>query len=127
MSDKDSTRAGLRVGAEVANSAVVLVLIGVALWLRLPGLGASELSFADSWVALIVHLDSLGDVARVGITAPGFTLLAKVWFALVGFSATAAQALALLAGVAAPGAVYLVGRRMDWRWCRGLQPACSWR
>ncbi len=109
---EESAHAGLRAGVGITNTALVLVLIGVALWLRLPALGASELSFTDSWVALIVHLDSLADVARVGITTPGFTLLAKLWFTLVGFSATAAQVPALVAGVVAPGAIYLLGRRM---------------
>lgn len=97
----------------LTEAAITLALVVFAGWLRWPGLGATELSFADSWVALIVHLDSPLDIMRVGIVSPGFTLLMKLWFNVVGFSATAAQIPAFLAGAAAPGTAYLLGRRMN--------------
>jgi len=96
-----------------ASDGVIVVLITALAWyVRWPGMEAPALSFADSWVALIAHLDNPVDVARVGLTAPGFALLAKMWFLAVGFSTTAAQTPAFVVGVATPGLTYLVARRI---------------
>ncbi len=96
----------------LTDTVLALLLVGLASYVRWPGLGAGALSFADSWVAIITHLDDPGDIVVVGLTAPGFTFLAKVWFALFGFSTGSAQVPAFILGSLTPGTAYLVARRL---------------
>lgn len=96
----------------VRDGVVVAILLAAAVALSAPALGPTSLWLDDAWIAMVHRVSELGDVLDIGLTAPGFALLLKGWFALVGFSETAAQALPFVAGVAVPPVVYLVGRRI---------------
>ncbi len=99
------------------------LLIG-AVALRAPGLDPSSLWLDDTWVALVHKVDELPVVLRMGVTAPGFSLLLKALFSIFGFSHFAAQAIPFLAGVAAPPLVYLIARRWGaGRWAATLGAA----
>jgi len=88
----------------------VLILIAIAL--RGGALGPSSLWRDDAWQALVVRTNNWAEVARIGVTAPGFAMLLKLWLCVVGFSSTAAQALPFAAGVAAAPLGYLLAKRI---------------
>lgn len=88
---------------------VALVVAGALI--RLPPLGPSSLWLDDAWLALATRAESLGEVATVGVTAPGFAVALAAVVAVFGFSSAAAQALPFALGVAAPPVLYLLGRR----------------
>ncbi len=87
------------------------VLLVAAAALRVPGLDPSSLWLDDTWVALVHKVDEVPVILRMGVTAPGFSLLLKGVFSIFGFSHLAAQAIPFLAGIAAPPLVYLIARR----------------
>jgi len=93
------------------DALLVAGLLLAAVALRAPGLDPSSLWLDDTWVALVHKVDELPVVLRMGVTAPGFSLLLKAVFSIFGFSHLAAQAIPFLAGVAAPPLVYLIARR----------------
>lgn len=95
----------------VADSAVVLVLAGVAAVLRWAALAPDSLWLDDAWAALAHRAGSLREVALTGLTSVGFQGVLKAWFSLVGFSELRAQAIPFLAGLAAPGMLHLVLHR----------------
>lgn len=83
----------------------------IAVVLRYSPLAPWSLWRDDAWQALVIRADSWTTVARIGQTAPGFSVLLSLWLMLTGFSSAAAQALPFLAGVAAAPLVYLLARR----------------
>lgn len=97
---------------------VVAALLGVALLLRWPALDPSSLWLDDAWVALVGRVDSLGEVSRTIVTAPGFTVLLWAWLRGVGaagptgVSELLAQLPALMAGGLGIVATYVVARRL---------------
>src|SRR5215470_587313 len=99
----------MRTRADVAWC-IGLTLLGALL--RARALSPPSLWRDDAWQALVVRVDSWGDVARMGQSAPGFSVLLKLWLSLTGFSSIAAQALPFAAGVAAAPLAYLVARRI---------------
>ncbi len=90
---------------------LVAGLLVAAIALRAPGLDPSSLWLDDTWIALVHKVDELPLVMRMGVTAPGFSLVLKAMFSTFGFSHLAAQALPFLAAIAAPSLVYLLARR----------------
>jgi hypothetical protein len=80
--------------------------------LRARALSPPSLWRDDAWQALVVRVDSWGDVARMGQSAPGFSVLLKLWLSLTGFSSLAAQTLPFAAGVVAAPFAYVVARRI---------------
>lgn len=105
------------------DAVALLVVAVVAGWLRSEALGPSSLWLDDAWVALASRTDGLTELRYVGFAAPGFVVMLRGWFDLVGFSETTAQALPFAAGVIAPATAYLVGRRMAWHRAAALVPA----
>ena len=93
----------------VTIGAGVLLLAGVALWLRYSSLGITSLWLDDAWVADGARVSTIGDTIRTGVTSPGFSLIYRGWASLFGHGATTAQVLALLFGVMTPVALFLVG------------------
>jgi len=93
-----------------ADVAWCIGLTLLAALLRVSALSPPSLWRDDAWQALVVRVDSWGDVARMGQSAPGFSVLLKLWLSLTGFSSMAAQTLPFAAGVAAAPLAYLVAR-----------------
>lgn len=98
-----------------ADATLAALLVVAAAALRLPALGPESLWLDDVWISLVHRVSDPGDVWRIGLTAPGFASLLKGWFAVVGFSEVAAQALPFVAGIVTPAVVYLVARRFELR------------
>ena len=90
---------------------VLLILLIMATLLRAPGLAPPSLWLDDVWVALVSKVDDPALVLRMGVTAPGFSSLQNLVFAVLGFSELSAQLLPFAAAVAAPPTVYVVMRR----------------
>jgi hypothetical protein len=107
----------------LVDVALVLVVTAVAAWLRVEPLGPSSLWLDDAWVALVYRTEGLTELRYVGFSAPGFVVALRAWLGVVGFSETAAQTLPFVAGVAAPGLAYLVGRRFGWHRAAALVAA----
>jgi hypothetical protein len=102
---------------------LLLAVTALAVWLRLEPLGPSSLWLDDAWVAVAHRVDTLAELRAVGVSAPGFVVLLRAWLLLVGYSETAAQLLPFVAGVAAPGLLYVVVRRLGWDRLAGLAGA----
>ena len=102
-------RSRMRTRADVAWCIGLTLLSAL---LRVSALSPPSLWRDDAWQALVVRVDSWGDVARMGQSAPGFSVLLKLWLSLIGFSSMAAQTLPFAAGVAAAPFAYLVARRI---------------
>jgi hypothetical protein len=90
---------------------IAVALGGVVLTLVWSSLGPSSLFFDDAWQALVVKAHSFREVMLVSLTAPGYTLLLRGWFELVGFSELGAQLPSVFFAVLLPGAAYLIARR----------------
>lgn len=88
----------------------VMLLVGVALWLRTPGLTRFELYRDDAWPALAVET-GLSEAMRMGVTTPGFQLFLSAWLS-VSRATPWAQAPALMASILAIVGVYVVARRV---------------
>ena len=84
----------------------VLVLAGAA-WLRHRPLGPPSLWTDDAWPALVIKVPWTG-IAKIGLTAPGFVAGLKVWLHFTGFSATKAQSMAFVFGIAAPALMWIL-------------------
>jgi len=93
--------------------------VGLAAVLRAGPLGPSSLWLDDAWVALLSRADRAGDLWTMGFTFPGFAVLLRGWFAIVGFSETTAQVLPFAFGFAGPAALWFVCVR------RGLSVGAS--
>jgi hypothetical protein len=105
------------------DAVLVLGVTAAAVWLRVEPLGPSSLWLDDAWVAIVYRTEGLTELRYVGFAAPGFVVVLRAWLGLVGFSETAAQTLPFVAGVAAPGLAYLVGRRFGWHRAAALVAA----
>jgi len=97
----------------VVDVVVVLALTAAAAMHRAQGLGASSLSFEDTWLALVSRVETVQELLMVGVAAPGFALLARGWFDVFGFSTTTAQMMGFVPALLTIPVVYLVGRSMD--------------
>ncbi len=102
--------------------ALVPLLLGTfviaAAW---PALAPSSVWIDDAWVALAAKASSPSQFWETTITAHGFTALLAGWLrtvGLAGLGGAAPQALPLLFGFAAPGALWLGLRR----WCHWPVP-----
>jgi hypothetical protein len=84
----------------------------VAVVPRLAGYNPSSLWLDDAWMALVHKAPSVTDSVGLGPSAPGFAVLLYGWLKAAGFTNAHAQLPALLLGVAACAAVYLVGVRI---------------
>ena len=85
-----------------------VALAALAIGLRVGPLGPSSLWLDDAWVALISRAHGAGDVWTMGFTFPGFAVLLRLWFGVVGFSETTAQVLPFAFGVAGPALLWWV-------------------
>ena len=92
--------------------AIAVTFLVAAVALRSPGLGPPSLWLDDAWMALVHRVDDPFVVMRMAVTAPGFGLLLKGVFSVLGFSEVAAQALPFVAGVVAAPGVFLLARRL---------------
>lgn len=88
-----------------------LALIPIAIVLRAGPLGPWSLWRDDAWQALAAKAGTWAEAARIGQTAPGFSVLLTFWLMLAGFSSVAAQALPFVAGVAGAPLAYLLAKR----------------
>jgi hypothetical protein len=88
---------------------VVVALVAVGIGLRAPGLGPSSLWIDDAWVAF-AHRAGYGDLTEIGLSAPGFSLLLKIWFEIVGFTEVSAQVVPFAAAIVAPPLAYVILR-----------------
>jgi hypothetical protein len=95
-----------------ADVAWCIGLTVLAALLRVSALSPPSLWRDDAWQALVVRVDRWDDIARMGQSAPGFSVLLKLWLSLVGFSSMAAQTLPFVAGVGSAPFAYLVARRI---------------
>jgi hypothetical protein len=97
----------------VWDFAAALLVVAIAAWLRHRQLGPASLWLDDAWPALVIKTP-WRDVTTVGLTAPGFAALLKVWLHVTGFSASKAQSLAFAFGIVAPALLGLlcVARRI---------------
>ena len=91
------------------DAAVMLVLLAVAIGLRAPGLGPSSLWIDDAWVAF-AHRAGYVELTEIGLGAPGFSALLKIWFEIVGFTELSAQLVPFTAAIAAPPLLYVILR-----------------
>jgi hypothetical protein len=120
----ESSRHPTRRWSWLLDGLLLLAVTALAVWLRLEPLGPSSLWLDDAWVAVAHRVDTLAELRAVGVSAPGFVVLLRAWLLLVGYSETAAQLLPFVAGVAAPGLLYLVVvRRLGWDRLAGLAGA----
>jgi len=99
-----------RGGLSAWDIACATFLASLLLWLVLPSLGPQSLYRDDAWQVLIARQRNWADVARFGVTAPGFGLLLSAWLAASGFSEAAAQVPSLVAGALGPPGLYLLAR-----------------
>jgi 4-amino-4-deoxy-L-arabinose transferase-like glycosyltransferase len=89
------------------------VVIAVALLLRIPRLGASELWFDEAYSGLLTFSDPrelLGWV-RAEVTPPLYYLLLRAWAFLFGHGEAALRILSVCAGVLTPALVCLIAQR----------------
>lgn len=86
------------------------LLVGVALWLRVPGLTDLGLYRDDAWPALAVEAE-LSEALRMGVTTPGFELFLRGWLS-ISRATTWAQLPALAASILTIVGVYVVARRL---------------
>ena len=101
---------GLNGGRRTRGDVVVVVpLVAVAIGLRAPGLGPSSLWIDDAWVAF-AHRAGYADLTEIGLSAPGFSLLLKIWFEIVGFTEVSAQVVPFAAAIVAPPLAYVILR-----------------
>jgi hypothetical protein len=91
----------------VLDVVVALAVAAAAAWLRRRQLGPPSLWTDDAWPALVTKV-SWSNVPVVGLTAPGFAAILKVWLHVTGFSETKAQSVAFTFGIAGPALVWLV-------------------
>jgi hypothetical protein len=100
-------------GLTVWDFAAAVIVVACAAWLRHRQLGPASLWLDDAWPALVIKTP-WRDVTTVGLTAPGFAAFLKVWLHFTGFTATKAQSLAFVFGIAAPALLGLlcVSRRI---------------
>ncbi len=100
-------------GLTVWDFAAAALVVVFAAWLRRRQLGPPSLWLDDAWPALVIKTP-WRDVTTVGLTAPGFAAVLKVWLHFTGFTATKAQSLAFAFGIAAPALLGLlcVSRRI---------------
>jgi hypothetical protein len=104
----------------VRRERLILVAIGaLAVVVRLPGLTTSGLWRDDAWTALGSR-ESLGTAVRMGSTAPGFTLLERLWIGFHPGSSLWAQMLPLGLGLLGVVATYAVLRFHGLRAATGL-------
>ncbi|MCU1455191.1 MAG: hypothetical protein JWN46_3337 [Acidimicrobiales bacterium] len=110
---------GAGIGSAIASCwslLVLTVIVGVAAWIRLPGLTSLGLWRDDAWTALAAHVD-VPTALRMSVTTPGFTLAEAAWIRVGSGSSTWAQVLPLLCGIAGVPLLYLMCRhhRLDRR------------
>jgi hypothetical protein len=91
----------------VLDIVIALAAAAVAAWLRRRQLGPPSLWTDDAWPALVTKV-GWSQVPVVGLTAPGFAAILKVWLHVTGFSETKAQSVAFTFGIAGPALVWLV-------------------
>ena len=86
---------------------VALLVVALSAWLRHRQLGPPSLWLDDAWPALVIKT-GWSHITTVGLTAPGFAVALKTWLHFTGFSATRAQSLAFVIGIAAPALLWLL-------------------
>lgn len=96
-------------GFDPTDRLLIIALIAAAAATRMPGLGPEALWLDDAWVAY-AHRSSWANITEIGLSAPGLSVVLKLWFGLVGFGELRAQLIPFLAGVAAPPLAYAVVR-----------------
>lgn len=84
-------------------------LLAAAAGTRMSGLGPEALWLDDAWVAY-AHRSSWANITEIGLSAPGLSVVLKLWFGLVGFGEFRAQLIPFLAGIAAPPLAYAIVR-----------------
>lgn len=103
-----------RAGEVVAWTGLALVVV-VAVVVRWPALAPNTLWLDDAWVALVARADDPAAFARLTFTVPGFTAVVWATIELAGMSSLAAQAPALVAGLAAVPVAWATARRVGAR------------
>jgi hypothetical protein len=86
---------------------IALAVLAVSAWFRHRQLGPPSLWLDDAWPALVIKT-GWSDITTVSLTAPGFAAALKTWLHFTGFSATKAQSLAFVIGIAAPALLWLL-------------------
>jgi hypothetical protein len=110
-------------GGSIVNAArnplldmsLALLLSIIAAVLRFPGLGPPSLWHDDAWVALLHRVDDLTAAFHIGTTAPGYAYVLDAMYSIFGFTELTSQLPAFLAGIAGPGLVVLLARRIGLR------------
>jgi len=92
-----------------ADRLLLIGLLAAAAGTRMPGLGPEALWIDDAWVAY-AHRASWSNITEIGLSAPGLSVMLKLWFGLVGFGELRAQLIPFLAGITAPPLAYAVVR-----------------
>lgn len=116
-SGKGQGRGGVELGRRRPSRALswsdlpgLVLLVGVALWLRVPGLTTLGLYRDDAWPALATEAGLL-DALRMGVTTPGFELFLRFWLSFSRASPWA-QAPALAASMLTIVGVYVLAKRL---------------
>jgi hypothetical protein len=100
-----------RAGDAWAGVAIALtVVFAVAISISRARSGTVDLWYDDSWVAISARASLSTVVRHMGVSAPGFTVLARWWIGLRKGSIPWAQSLALVGLVASPFVVFLAAR-----------------
>src|SRR5215813_3880416 len=94
------------------NFACCFGLVGIAILLRVGALAPHSLWRDDAWQTLVIKAENWQQVARMGLTGPGFAIFLAVWLGAIGFSSLAAQIVPFVAGIAGPSFVFLLARRL---------------
>lgn len=92
----------------VGDGAIALSLLLTAAVLRVWALNPAGLWLDDTWQASVHLAEGWREIFEVNPTAPGFTILLRGLYDLVGFGDLRSQAVPFLCGVLAPPAVFLV-------------------
>jgi hypothetical protein len=91
----------------VSDVLVAIAIAAAAAWLRRRQLGPPSLWLDDAWPALVSKVGWI-HVPEVGLTAPGFAAILKLWLDVTGFTATKAQSVAFTFGIAGPALIWLL-------------------
>ena len=98
-------------GVERIDLVLLACLAAAAIALAIPLLGPTSFHLSDAWQALAVRVP-FGDIPRVGVTAPGYGFVLRLWSIVAGHSNLALEVPSVVAGVLGPIAVYLLARRL---------------
>jgi hypothetical protein len=96
-----------RVGSATLAALVAITVFGA--WLRVQGLTSLTLYTDDAWAAMPARV-GIGTATRMGVTAPGYYLAERAWIHLAPGSTVWAQIPALVLGLVAVAAAYVLVR-----------------